>query len=44
MSITRSRDSQKAQTRARLIECAHSVFLRYGFHAATLEQIAQKAA
>ena len=34
---------QKADTRARLIECAHAVFLRNGFHTATLEQIALQA-
>jgi AcrR family transcriptional regulator len=43
MPITRNRDTQKAHTRGRLIECAHGVFLRHGFHAATLEQIAQEA-
>ena len=41
--MTRRRDSQKARTRSRLIECAHGVFLRHGFHAATLEQIAREA-
>jgi len=39
----RSREQQKAETRARLIGYAHRVFLRYGFHAATLEQIALEA-
>jgi AcrR family transcriptional regulator len=34
---------QKADTRARLIACAHTVFLRTGFHTATLEQIALQA-
>lgn len=34
---------QKADTRARLIACAHTVFLRNGFHTATLEQIALQA-
>jgi AcrR family transcriptional regulator len=36
----RSRDERQAETRARLIECAHRVLLRNGFHAATLDQIA----
>jgi AcrR family transcriptional regulator len=39
----RSRAAQQAGTRARLIECAHDVFLRSGFHAATLEAIAMQA-
>lgn len=41
--VRRSREDQKADTRARLIECARRVFLRHGFHAATLEQIALEA-
>ena len=42
-AIRRSRVDQKADTRARLIECAHAVFLRNGFQTATLEQIALQA-
>jgi AcrR family transcriptional regulator len=38
-----SRKDQQAGTRARLIECAHEVFLQRGFHAATLEDIALAA-
>ncbi|HEY7187724.1 MAG TPA: helix-turn-helix domain-containing protein [Vicinamibacterales bacterium] len=38
-----SREQQKADTRARLIDCAHDVFLRNGFHAATLDDIARQA-
>lgn len=44
MRIVRlTREAQKADTRARLIECARPVFLENGFHAATLEQIALAA-
>jgi AcrR family transcriptional regulator len=44
MRIVRlTREAQKADTRARLIECARRVFLENGFHAATLEQIALAA-
>ena len=44
MRIVRlTREAQKADTRARLIECARRVFLESGFHAATLEQIALAA-
>jgi AcrR family transcriptional regulator len=43
MPIRLTREQQKADTRARLIECAHAVFLRNGFHAATLEEIALQA-
>jgi AcrR family transcriptional regulator len=38
-----TRDERKAQTRDRLIAQAHQVFLRRGFHAATLEEIAAEA-
>ena len=38
-----TRDDRKAQTRERLIAEAHRVFLRRGFHAATLEEIAAEA-
>ena len=38
-----SREDQKADTRARLIACAHDVFLEKGFHAATLDDIALRA-
>jgi AcrR family transcriptional regulator len=38
-----TRDERKAQTRDRLIAQAHQVFLRRGFHAATLEEIAGEA-
>jgi len=39
----RSRAAQQADTRARLIDRAHHVFLHSGFHAATLEAIALQA-
>jgi AcrR family transcriptional regulator len=38
-----TRDERKAQTRQRLIAQAHQVFLRRGFHVATLEEIAAEA-
>jgi AcrR family transcriptional regulator len=38
-----TRDERKAQTRERLIGQAHQVFLRRGFHVATLEEIAAEA-
>ncbi len=38
-----TRDERKARTRERLIARAHQVFLRRGFHAATLEEIAAEA-
>jgi len=38
-----SRADQQANTRARLIERAHDVFVRNGFHASTLEAIALQA-
>ena len=38
-----TRDERKAQTRERLIAQGHVVFLRRGFHAATLEEIAAEA-
>jgi AcrR family transcriptional regulator len=38
-----SRNDRKALTRERLIESANVVFVRRGFHAATLEEIAQEA-
>jgi len=38
-----TRDERKAQTRERLIAQAHQVFLRRGFHVATLEEIAAEA-
>jgi AcrR family transcriptional regulator len=38
-----TRSDQQAGTRARLLECAHDVFVRSGFHAATLEAIALQA-
>lgn len=41
--LRRSREVQKAETRHRLIECAHVVFLSCGFHTATLEAIALQA-
>jgi AcrR family transcriptional regulator len=41
--VRQSREARQAGTRARLIECAHDVFLRHGFHAATLEAIALQA-
>ena len=39
----RSRAARQADTRARLMDCAPDVFLRHGFHAATLETIALQA-
>jgi AcrR family transcriptional regulator len=38
-----SRVDRKALTRERLIESGHAVFIRRGFHAATLEEIAMEA-
>lgn len=38
-----TRDDRQAQTRNRLIAQAHLVFLRRGYHAATLEEIAAEA-
>jgi AcrR family transcriptional regulator len=38
-----TRNDRKAQTRERLIAKAHQVFLRRGFHTATLEEIAAEA-
>jgi AcrR family transcriptional regulator len=38
-----TREERKAQTRERLIAQAHRVFLRRGFHATTLEEIAAEA-
>lgn len=38
-----TRDESKAQTRARLIEAAGEVFARDGFHAASLDQVAEAA-
>lgn len=46
MGVTRkrlSREEQKAQTRARLIASARSVFARRGFHRALLEEVAEEA-
>jgi AcrR family transcriptional regulator len=44
MATTRlSRDESKARTRADLIAAARRVFLARGFHAATLEEIAEAA-
>jgi AcrR family transcriptional regulator len=37
------RDEQRAQTRARLLDAAGRVFARRGFHAASLEEIAEEA-
>ena len=37
------RDEQRALTRARLLDAARRVFARRGFHAASLEEIAQEA-
>jgi len=38
-----TREDRQAQTRERLIRAAHDVFVRRGFHAATLEEIAMEA-
>ena len=38
-----SRSESKALTRARLLEAARAVFLAQGFHATTVDQIAEKA-
>jgi AcrR family transcriptional regulator len=44
MATTRiSRDDSKARTRADLIAAARGVFLARGFHAATLDEIAERA-
>jgi AcrR family transcriptional regulator len=44
MATTRiSREDSKARTRAGLIGAARTVFLRRGFHAATLDEIAEEA-
>lgn len=43
MTIRVSRVDRKAQTRADLIAAARRVFLRRGFHAATLDEIAEEA-
>jgi AcrR family transcriptional regulator len=43
IAVRRSRDVQKAATRERLLACAHAVFLRRGYHAATLDEIALNA-
>jgi AcrR family transcriptional regulator len=37
------RDQQHAQTRARLLDAAGQVFARKGFHAASLEEVAEQA-
>lgn len=37
------RDEQRAQTRARLLDAAGRVFARKGFHAASLEEVAEEA-
>jgi len=44
MAITRlTRDERKAQTRADLLAAARQVFLRRGFHGASLDEIAEEA-
>jgi len=43
VSTRLTREERKAQTRERLIAQAHLVFLRRGFYAATLEEIAAEA-
>ena len=44
MSATRiSRTDSRARTRSGLLEAAHRVFVRRGFHAATLDEIADEA-
>jgi AcrR family transcriptional regulator len=44
MSATRiSRSDSKARTRSGILEAAHRVFVRRGFHAATLDEIADEA-
>jgi AcrR family transcriptional regulator len=44
MTIARiSRSDSKARTRAELLAAARTVFLRRGFHAATLDEIAEEA-
>jgi len=39
----RSRAEQTAHNRTRLLEAARTVFLRHGYHGATLDQVAQAA-
>jgi AcrR family transcriptional regulator len=44
MNTTRvSRTESRARTRSGILEAAHRVFLRRGFHAATLDEIADEA-
>ena len=43
MAVRLSRDERKARTRDDLLEAAHQVFLRHGFHGATLDEIAEGA-
>lgn len=43
MAVRVSRVDRKARTRADLIAAARDVFLRRGFHAATLDEIAEEA-
>src|SRR4051812_39259875 len=39
-----TRDERKAQTRERLVETAHAMFLQRGYHATSLEEIAAELA
>lgn len=43
MAVRLSRNERKAKTRADVLEAARAVFLRGGFHGATLDEIAQEA-
>ncbi len=38
-----TRDEKKAQTRLRLLEAAAHVFARRGYHAATVDEVAEEA-
>jgi AcrR family transcriptional regulator len=38
-----TRADQRAQTRARLVAAAEQVFIRHGFHAASVEEVAEEA-
>lgn len=43
MAVRLTRAERKAQTRAEILEAARTVFLRRGFHGATLDEIAEEA-
>ena len=43
MAVRLSREERKARTRVDLLAAARTVFLRRGFHGATLDEIAEEA-